>query len=239
MINEAVFKYLVEHGVNEPTGDSVLREPEGGAFPRERREVDLTFFKVGARPSAKPEEFLALVEANLPEILDGAEHNFQEIGVKVGDQGAALMLMGLGGCLGLWDIMSPETVLPDAATLDPELKRRMAASGLVTMRFYQDRVEEREARLAVEAGRVDETEVVLDDFKSDGELRDAALEAARELAEEYADEGLTADVAEGLLLKQLQGYIPGQPFNTLRTALIGARVAVGDNIKELGPAAWA
>lgn len=161
MSNEEVFEYLVDHGVHEPQEGTELREPDSdGAFPRERREIDLNIFKVGAKPTAKPEELLALVEANLPELLDGAEHSFVEIGVKLGDKGAALMLIGLGGCLGLWDVMSPETVLPDAGPLDPKLKRRMAEAGLVTMRLYRDKVEERETRLRVEAGQVDATEIV-------------------------------------------------------------------------------
>ena len=93
--------------------------------------VNLTFFKVAA-PTADKDTLKRIVEENYPALLDGQEHNYLEIGGELGDQGMALMLIGLGGVVGLWQALSPDTLMP---MMDEATKQRMAGLGMVTMRY--------------------------------------------------------------------------------------------------------
>ena len=58
--------------------------------------ADLTFFKVRKTNNPDAEEFKKLVEKEFPHWLDGKEHSYLETGGDIGDQGQALMAMGLG-----------------------------------------------------------------------------------------------------------------------------------------------
>lgn len=92
--------------------------------------VNLTFFDVSIGNASK-DEFLALVRAEHPEWLDGKEHGYIEIGVAMGDQGLALMTIGLGHLVGAWTALSPDTILP---FLSPILKLQMAGRGMVSLK---------------------------------------------------------------------------------------------------------
>jgi len=94
--------------------------------------VDLIFFKVAKKDSANKEIFFELVKKEFPHWLDGKEHSYLEIGADIGDQGIALMTMGLGNLLGVWDLLSPETMTP---FLPRELKLQMAGQGLITIKY--------------------------------------------------------------------------------------------------------
>jgi hypothetical protein len=72
------------------------------------------------------------VEAEYPHYLDGKEHSFLEVGGDMGDQGIALMTSGLGGILGVWNALSPDTVVP---FLNKEAKMSMAGMGMVTLQY--------------------------------------------------------------------------------------------------------
>lgn len=97
--------------------------------------ADLVFFQVAALPEASKDEFLALVKESKAgefcdvNLLDGKEHGYFELGGWIGDQGTALMLMGLGAVLGAWKLMTPKMLpgLPDA------LVNQMAGSGMITI----------------------------------------------------------------------------------------------------------
>ena len=91
--------------------------------------VDLTFFKVSAIGGNR-EEFLSMVQAEYPAWLDKKEHSFIEIGGDMGDQGIALMTIGLGHLLGAWKALSPGTTLP---FLPSEIKQLMAGNGMVSL----------------------------------------------------------------------------------------------------------
>lgn len=102
--------------------------------------VDLVFFKVSAVGDPSPVRLRELLSAheghhNTMNPLDGAEHSYLEIGGWVGDQGVAMQLMGLGAILGLWDLLTPYTVLK----LDPNKEEhrntamQYAGTGLVCM----------------------------------------------------------------------------------------------------------
>jgi hypothetical protein len=76
-------------------------------------------------------ELLAIVSADYPQWLDGEEHDYMEIGGDVGDQGNALCLMGIGNLLGLWELLTPATLLPD---LPDDLRKMMAGQGMIAIK---------------------------------------------------------------------------------------------------------
>lgn len=93
--------------------------------------INMTFFKVAAGPDAKKEALLELVQAEHPAYLDGQEHNYTEIGADLGDQGIAIMLIGLGHLLGAWQALVPETVMP---FLDDGMKTMLAERGMLVLK---------------------------------------------------------------------------------------------------------
>lgn len=79
--------------------------------------ADLIFFKVAlAKDTASKETFLELIKKHTGEfttvdVMDGGDHSYMELGAWLGDQSTALMFMGLGVLLGVFDLMSPVTML--------------------------------------------------------------------------------------------------------------------------------
>ena len=111
----------------DSVADAEHKQPEG-------HTADLVFFKVGAGAGANAQDLLfALQDAGISAALfDGKEHGYMEIGGLVGDQGAALMLMGIGSILGLWDLLTPRKMLGDCLTEEMELG--LAGGGYVTIK---------------------------------------------------------------------------------------------------------
>ena len=103
--------------------DPASKQPNG-------HTVDLTFFKVKSVNDANAQEFLSLVKSEFPQWLDGAEHSYLQIGGDVGDQGIALMTIGLGHLLGVWNALCPETLMP---FLDDAMKQQMAGMGMISL----------------------------------------------------------------------------------------------------------
>lgn len=99
--------------------------------------ADVMFFKVRAAEGACTESMRALVECEAPACLDGREHGYIEIGALVGDQGLALQLMGLGALLGLWELMTPRSMLGRLG-IDEASMMRMAGQGMVTIRRHRE-----------------------------------------------------------------------------------------------------
>ena len=97
--------------------------------------ADVFFFEVAATEGASAEELAALIERNKNgewadiDLLNGSEHSYIHIGGWIGDQGLALMLMGLGSVLGLWRLMTPK-MLPG---LPEPLMQQMADQGMVSI----------------------------------------------------------------------------------------------------------
>lgn len=126
-------EYVVAHAVRgackcgkcvDAVAHPELQQPEGHV-------VDLTFFKIGAN-GGNCKEMLALVEAEHPNWLDGKEHSYLEIGAEMGDQGLALMTIGLGHLLNVWKVLSPDTMIP---FLPAEMKMKMAGMGMVSLQY--------------------------------------------------------------------------------------------------------
>lgn len=104
------------------------KQPEG-------HTVDMVFFEVSAKADPDAAELHRLIEDNTKgefgdlNPFDGSEHSYIEVGGWIGDQGLALMLMGLGALLNLWPIMTPK-MLPD---LPDDLVQLMAGRGIITI----------------------------------------------------------------------------------------------------------
>lgn len=98
--------------------------------------VDVYFFNVALRPGshATAEEFRRLIEEHdgshvQCNPLDGRDHSFIELGAWIGDQGAALMFIGLGELLGLWRAVTPNMV----PGLSKERRDALAGGGWVSL----------------------------------------------------------------------------------------------------------
>ncbi len=97
--------------------------------------ADVYFFKVVAADGAKADDLQAAIQSHKGvfqdcDPLDGKEHSYIELGAWIGDQGAALTLMGLGTVLSLWELITPKCL----HGLDKPLMDLMAGQGLVTIR---------------------------------------------------------------------------------------------------------
>jgi hypothetical protein len=64
--------------------------------------------------------------------LDGREHSYLELGGWIGDQGRALQYMALGSLLGVFDLLTPRSVI--GPTIDEQLAMKLAGAGYVTVK---------------------------------------------------------------------------------------------------------
>jgi hypothetical protein len=95
----------------------------------------MCFFKVSAKNSPKASVLREMIAnardgafCNL-DPLDGEEHSYLQVGGWIGDQGMALMFMGLGEILGLWKVVQPKLLgLPD------DLAMQLAGAGMVCIK---------------------------------------------------------------------------------------------------------
>lgn len=103
--------------------------------------ANVEFFEVRAKEGADAEALRALIVENKSgafldvDLFDGKEHNYIELGGWIGDQGLALMLIGLGSLLGLWDLLTPSAIFKDA--IPKEAAMRMAGMGMVAIQSRQ------------------------------------------------------------------------------------------------------
>jgi len=99
--------------------------------------ADMMFLKVIADGAPNKEELIELIKANKGEfceldLLNGEEHSYINIGAWIGDQQDALLLMGLGSLLGMFELLTPEKLMP---FLPQDLKNQMAGMGMVSVVF--------------------------------------------------------------------------------------------------------
>lgn len=93
--------------------------------------VDLVIFKVAMQDNPTKESFSSLAKEEFPQWFDGKERGYMEIGHDMGDQGIALMTMGLGHLLGVWTLTTPKTLLMDA--YEETLGREMVGAGMISI----------------------------------------------------------------------------------------------------------
>lgn len=111
--------------------------------------ANVIFFEVVPLNAPDPRDFDALARAALPGVFDGKEHSYLEVGGLLGDQGFALVTMGLGSILGTWELLTPETMMP---FLPAEMKMEMAGRGMITIRVAGDSLTTDEMREKLAAG---------------------------------------------------------------------------------------
>jgi hypothetical protein len=104
--------------------------------------ADTMFFKVAMKEGATAEEFIRLSkeypgEFGPCDLFDGKEHNFMEIGGWIGDQGLALRFMGLGNLLGVFDLLTPRSVL--GGLIDDKMAMDLAGKGMVTVQTKKEK----------------------------------------------------------------------------------------------------
>lgn len=97
---------------------------------------DMIFFRVRAKNSPSADKLRELIKAhqgdhNQVNLFDGVEHNYMELGGWIGDQGLALTLMGLGCLLGLWQLLTPRTML--GPFLQDAMVKQMAGAGFLSI----------------------------------------------------------------------------------------------------------
>jgi hypothetical protein len=106
--------------------------------PHRQDLADLVFFKVAKKGEPNAVELIQLIKAHKGDfvdldLFDGGDHSYINVGGWIGDQGAALMLMGLGSLMGLWELRTPYTMI------DPHMEKgmanAMASAGWVTVCF--------------------------------------------------------------------------------------------------------
>lgn len=110
-------------------------EPQG-------HTADLIFFKVAKRENPTAEEFRRLTLDSLQgaycncDPLDGREHSYIELGGWIGDQGVAMQYMALGALLGVFELLTPRTVLGLAESDDSAVK--LASQGFLSIRVRRE-----------------------------------------------------------------------------------------------------
>lgn len=97
--------------------------------------IDMVFFKVGVASTANKEDFITALDS-VPAFHGafnwraGGEFSYIHIGAWVGDQRTALVLMAVGVYLGMWQLLSPRTMLNFE---DEKAVRDMAALGFLSI----------------------------------------------------------------------------------------------------------
>jgi len=99
-----------------------------------KKDIDMFFFKVGKKNRPTKEVFLDLVRKEYPNWLDGKEHSYIHIGADMDSQELALMTMGLGVILDVWNLLAPNTIMP---FLPYELQKEMAGQGMVSIQYKE------------------------------------------------------------------------------------------------------
>jgi hypothetical protein len=100
--------------------------------------IEMDLCRVDVIESPDKDAFISLIGINKSgvfcsvDVLNGDEHGYIELGGWIGDQGLALRFMAIGVYLDIFTLLSPSTLMPDAPS---ELKKNMAQSGLVTIKF--------------------------------------------------------------------------------------------------------
>lgn len=123
----------------DPVGQPVASPPEervSDILSGNNHTADVIFFKVAILPGATAEEFKKLTKAETGafqsvNVLDGEEHSYLELGAWIGDQGMALRYMALGSLLGVFDLLTPKSVL--GKHIDDQMAMMMAQQGMVTV----------------------------------------------------------------------------------------------------------
>ena len=131
---EKLFDFIAKHSIRGAcTCGLCIDAPENpeDIQPKDHT-VDMEFFKVSLKNNPDPEVLRQLIKENPTgafadiDLFDGKDHNFIEIGGWIGDQGLAIVLMGMGDLLGLWEVFTPTKL-----GMPHELATELAGQGLL------------------------------------------------------------------------------------------------------------
>lgn len=137
-------KYIIDHCIRGTCTcgkciDSSVKFQPGGYT------VDVQFFKVALKNSDLTgvdkelikNDFIRLAKNHKGiykdiDLFDGNEHDFIGIGAWIGNQGLALMLMGMGELLGIWEVATPNRLAPD---FSEETRSMLAEAGCISIKY--------------------------------------------------------------------------------------------------------
>lgn len=145
-------KYIVEHCTRGACtcGRCIDAPPDAKNLQPDSvgHTVDLQFFKVALKDNPldvdkeiMKDELIPLIKGHKGDfcdvdLFDGKEHNFIEIGGWIGDQGLALILMGMGELIGIWKVATPNRIAPD---FSEETRTMLAQTGYISITFKKDK----------------------------------------------------------------------------------------------------
>ena len=126
--------YVVEHTIRGECECGRCSDKGNSPTP-EGHTADVVMFVVATQNNPDAVVLRDLIENNPPafndiNLFDGESHNYIEIGAWIGDQGLALMLMGLGKILGLWELITPKTLFGEGFLTDEQIMQ-FAAGGFI------------------------------------------------------------------------------------------------------------
>lgn len=130
----SIIQYIQDHTQRGECQCGLCRDHDGNPEPK-GHTADLVFFKMAAVNYPSADDFKRLTKEHPGDFsncdpFDGAEHSYLELGGWIGDQGAAMLYMGLGHILGLFDLLTPKTIMG----LDGALAMEMAGMGYVSIK---------------------------------------------------------------------------------------------------------
>ncbi len=137
-------KYIVGHCIRGACtcGRCIDAPPDAKNLQPNGHTVDVQFFKVALKDNTSDKEIIKnelikLIKEHKGEfrdidLFDGKEHNFIEIGGWIGDQGLALMLMGMGELVGIWKVATPNRIASD---FSEETRTMLAQAGYISITF--------------------------------------------------------------------------------------------------------
>ena len=138
-------KYVIEHSIRGVCMCGKCIDAPANKFQPDGHTADVQFFKVALKNSNLTKtdkekiknDFIKLVKNHKGvysdiDIFDGNEYNFIDIGRWIGDQGTALMLMGMGELLGVWKVATPNRLAPD---FSEETRNMLAGAGYISIKY--------------------------------------------------------------------------------------------------------
>lgn len=97
--------------------------------------TDMIFMLVGAKGQRNEDRLRELIVGHkgdyIDKLDDHKEHSYLEVGAWLGSQDYALRFMALGSMWGMWQLLTPRTVM--GSLLDDETIKMMAGQGYISI----------------------------------------------------------------------------------------------------------
>lgn len=102
--------------------------------------ADLVFMKVSIDKWSSNAQFRKLVSVEYPKLLNSKVKSLREVTEIVGDQEFALIMMGVGKLLGIWELKTPDDLVTKSQRLDQKQRVQLAQSGHLTIHVPRKKV---------------------------------------------------------------------------------------------------